>query len=95
MPRGHRPPCETPLHFLLAALEDLRVRLSHTGDKPSSMSQVEFYDSSIRASQYGRKCQYALKSQNLFAQLDYPDIKVRIQEIVKLIDEVESARSKT
>lgn len=90
MPHGKRPPSLNPLHSFMDNLEDLRVRMSHTGDKPASFSSIEMYGGLIKTSEHGRDCQFALKSLSLFLAVDYDDIKRLIVDLYNQIQEIES-----
>ena len=79
MPRGNRPPSTEPLHTLLEQLEDLRLLLP----------RVEMYDSFIRASEFGRDCQYSKKALLVFSSHDYEPVKALLEKINKTIQEVE------
>jgi len=76
---GKRPPATEKTHLLLEQLEDLRI----------SLSRVEMYDSFIRASEFGRDCQYSKKAFLVFFAHDYPGVKDQLQKIQDTILEVE------
>lgn len=89
MPHGKRPPSTDPYHSLMDTLRDLQERMDHTGNKIGSMSTIEAYDSFVKASEFGRNCQYSLKTLALFKLQDYNDIKdilLKIADIIKLIE---------
>jgi hypothetical protein len=79
MPRGKLPPPEEPIHTLLSELEELRL----------SLSRVEMYDSFVRASEFGRNCQYSKKALLVFCSHDYEPLKKLLTQIQNTITEVE------
>ena len=85
MPRGKRPPATTTLHSLLDTLADLRTRMDHTGHRVGSMSTVEAYDSFCKNSQFGRDCQYALKTAAVFVEHDLREIAALIETAHSLL----------
>ena len=70
-------------------LDDLRIRLSHTGTNIGSMSVVEAYNGFIKSSEHGRNCQYALKSLALFYHQDFSDIKVLLEQLTSCLSELQ------
>ena len=76
---GKRPPVTSTLDLLMEKLEDFRL----------SLSRVEMYDSFIRASEFGRDCQYSKKAALVFLSHDLPLVKTAIQEIEEILQQVQ------
>lgn len=90
MPHGKRPPSTHPLHTFMDTLDSLRKRINHTGQKTDTDSAIEMYQGMIEISEWGRECQYAIKSLALFFHQDYDDIKALILDLAKQIGELEA-----
>ena len=88
-PAGERPPATEPLHFILDALEDLRMALQHSESDPKRSSYLEMIDKFNRISDKKRGCSYALKAQKLFLLSDYDKIKNKILTVLKQIRALE------
>jgi hypothetical protein len=78
MPRGTKPEPTEPLHSLLDELASLRELLGGT---------VEMYDSFVRASEFGRNCQYSQKAALVFLSRDFLPIRDKIEKLSKLFSE--------
>ena len=80
-------------HFLMDALWDLYMRMSHTDGDPAKMNVLEAYQSFKRQSRKGEDCTYVLKVLKLFQKQDYQDIKLKITELFELFQEMEENTS--
>jgi hypothetical protein len=82
-----------PLHHLLDALEELRVRMLYCGKiegdrkNPSKdcLSPIEMYHNVVIGSEWGRKCQYAIQSQKWFQDYDQEEILALILKVIDAI----------
>jgi len=95
VPRGKLDKPTEPIHYILDALEELRVRLQYCGslptdaDKKNAQSPIELYHLIVSGSEWGRACQYALKTQEMFRTHDQKDILnlvLKVVEAIRLLD---------
>ena len=92
LPHGNIPEATDQYHLLMDTLRELQIYIdcSQIGNRPAFA--IEMYDNIIRKSEFGRSCQYAIKTLSLFKVDGYKEVRDLILKLASIINEIEGTQ---